>query len=147
MPYGLDGSEAGWRFPHCGFEVFDENKKPVQLGGIARCGNMSTLRKGDFVKLGTGDSINLNDNGYAGYWGLYQISTKPGTYWVRHYYKTSGGPVEGYFGDERMLLELKKDEPEVEFELDPAIVELAAEIPKLTVYSEMVKVVIEPKAD
>ena len=147
LPRGLDGSEAGWRYPHCGFEVFDEHKKPIQLGGIARCGNMSTLSKGDFAKLGAGDSLNLSENGYAGYWGLYQISSKPGTYWIRHYYLTSGGPVEDYFGDERMLLELKKDEPDVEFELDPAIVKLAGEIPKVTVYSEMVKLVIEPKAD
>lgn len=135
---GLDGSEVGWRFPKCGFEIFDENKERIQPQPIGRCGNMSTLRVDDFVEVPDGGDMNLSENGYAGFSGLYQISQKPGTYWVRHYYHTSGGSVSDYFGDERMM-----ERPKV----DSAIRKLAEQVPKVSVYSEMVKVVIEEKTE
>ena len=132
----LDGSEVGWRFPKCGIEVFDENKEKVQLGGIARCGNMNTLRDGDFVELEPGETLTLAEN--AGFYAFYQLSQKPGTHWVRYSYATSSGGVEKYFGDERMMPGHK---------VDPALREMAARIPEISVMSEMVKVVVLPKEE
>ena len=132
----LDGSEVGWRFPKCGIEVFDENKEAVQLGGMARCGNMSMLQEGDFVELAPGETLVLAES--AGHFSFYQLSQKPGTYWVRYSYATSSGGVEKYYGDERMT---------EGFKVDWKLRELAERIPELSVKSNMVKVVVLPKEE
>ena len=138
LPRVLDGSEVGWRFPKCGIELYDENQEPILLQGIGRCGNMSTLRAEDFVRLSPNESFDLAQNGYAGFAAFHQISQKPGTYWIRYYYQTSGGAVEDYYGDERMM-----EVPEV----DAEIRKLASRVPKVSVYSNMQKLVIEEIAN
>ena len=47
----LDGSDCGWRYPHCSFEIATPYGRPRWPG---RCGNTNPLREKDFVKVSPG---------------------------------------------------------------------------------------------
>ena len=101
----LDGSDVGWRFPKCGFELLDTAGKPVpQKQPMGRCGNMNKLKTTDFVKVAAGAEFNPFGQGFFGSWQLYRFKQlPPGTYIFRFYYQTSTKGVQDYFGDERMM--------------------------------------------
>src|SRR5262245_6264823 len=42
----LDGSDLKWRYPFCYFELIGPDGKPPKTG-VARCGNMNTIREKD----------------------------------------------------------------------------------------------------
>jgi hypothetical protein len=130
----LDGSDVGWRYPKCGFELFDENKKPLSLGGIGRCGNMNPLRAEDFVQVGSGNRFNPYGKGFFSSHHLWQISNyRPGTYYLRFYYQTRGTGVKDFFGDERMMKNPRA----------PANIQaLAKQVPHLDLKSNFIKLTI-----
>ncbi len=130
----LDGSSVGWRYPKCQMQIFDENNEPVSINCIGRCGNMSVLRNGDFVRLAPGESMTVSPYGFEGFVGSHQLSQSPGTYWLQYRYATTDQGVEGYAGDERMMKNMT---------FSKKLTALAAEIPAVTVVSNRVKIVIQ----
>ena len=97
----LDGSDLGWRFPHCVFEV---DGPPGHRGpGIGRCGNTNALRAEDFVDLRAGESLNpfmrIDDYGFFGSSALdFTHFMVPGKYTVRFRYSTNSSKILEWVG-------------------------------------------------
>jgi hypothetical protein len=110
----LDGSDVGWRFPKCGFDLLDTEGKPIpQTKPMLRCGNMNPLKAEDFVKVPAGKTFSPTGSGFFGSWQLYRFQElPPGVYVLRFYYQTSTKGIDDYFGDERMFGQ-KVEKPEL----------------------------------
>lgn len=134
----LDGSDVGWRFPKCSFELLDTTGKPVpQKQPMSRCGNMNTLKTTDFVKVAAGTEFNPIGKGFFGSWQLYRFEQlPPGTYILRFYYQTSTKGVQDYFGDERMMGQ-KTVAPEIQ--------KLFESVPLIDIKSNDLQITVQPK--
>jgi hypothetical protein len=51
----LDGSFVHWRYPHYDLEIVDVNGVAVPRRPLARCGNVNSWKKRDFVSLAQGE--------------------------------------------------------------------------------------------
>ena len=134
----LDGSDVGWRFPKCGFELLDTAGEPVpQKQPMGRCGNMNTLETADFVKVAAGAEFNPFGQGFFGSWQLYRFKQlPPGTYILRFYYQTSTKGVQDYFGDERMMGQKT---------VSPEIQKLFEAVPLTDIKSNDLQITVQPK--
>jgi hypothetical protein len=135
----LDGSDVGWRYPKCGFEVLDSAGKPFPEKPMARCGNMNMLKTSDFVKVDAGGIFNPVGEGFFGSSQLFHFrSFPPGTYILRFFYRTSAKGVQEYFGDERMSGK-KGAAPEIQ--------KLYERVPQIDVKSNELRVTIQAKPE
>jgi len=97
----LDGSDLGWRYPHC---IFDVDGPPGHRGpGIGRCGNTNPLRVKDFVQLHAGESLNpfmrIDDYGFFSSGGLdFTHFMVPGKYQVSFRYSTNSSKILEWVG-------------------------------------------------
>jgi len=134
----LDGSDVGWRFPKCGFELLDSTGKPVpQKQPMGRCGNMNTLKITDFVRVAADTDFNPYGQGFFGSRQIYRFEQlPPGTYILRFYYQTSTNDVQDYFGDERMM------EKKITF---PKIQKLFEAVPLIDIKSNELKITVQSK--
>lgn len=134
----LDGSEVGWRFPKCGFELLDAAGKPVpQKRPMSRCGNMNALKTTDFAKVAEGAEFNPTGKGFFGSSQLYRFrQLPPGTYILRFYYQTSTKSAEDYSGD----LQRSRLKP-----VSPEIQELFEAVPLIDIKSNDLQITVQPK--
>jgi len=142
----LDGSDLKWRYPFCYFEVIGPDGQPAK-NGIARCGNMNTIREKDFVKVPRGGKFNpyqkIDDHGFFGTSLITPATFRAeGEYRIRFVYSTDRaepkfwlGDVNGHMGE--MLNAGATNEN---------VVKLLANVPKTTVSSNEITVsVVRPK--
>ncbi len=133
----LDGSDVGWRFPKCGFELLDTGGKVLPEKQSMRCGNMNTLKITDFAKVAAGAEFNPAGKGFFGSSQLYRFrELPPATYILRFYYQTSTKSVQDYFGDERRMGQ--KTVP-------PEIQKLFKAVPLIDIKSNDLQITVQPK--
>lgn len=133
----LDASCRKDRYPHCTFAVTGPDGKPAHGFG-AFCGNMNTLRVGDFVKVPAGGAFNpYGYEGSDGFAHAYQIFHRtfrePGEYRIRFTYSTksddirewAGDGKETVFGDTR-IADLFRQVPRIEVSSDEFILTVVA---------------------
>ena len=133
----LDGSDVGWRYPRCNFEVLDSSRKPVSLKPMGRCGNMNLLKASDFVKVTAGAKFDLGGRG--GYFSakLFRFQElPPGDYILKFNYQTSTKTVRDYFGDEKMMGKTKAS---------PEIQKLFESVPLVNLASNELRISVQPK--
>ena len=100
----LDGSEGGWRYPYCYFEVTGPDGKILGKLTHRQCGNMNGLREKDFMKVPPGSTFNpyqfIDDLGF-----FYSVRLNPvtfpttGEYHIRFVYSTKSGDIAEWAGD------------------------------------------------
>ena len=89
-----EGSEQGFRYPYCIFEVLDEKGVPVQDDYLA-CKTVDPVFKDGFVYLKPGQSVNLYKEGYR----LDKSKILPqGTYTVVVSYSTESQKESQWYG-------------------------------------------------
>ncbi|MDT7831674.1 hypothetical protein RQM59_04740 [Flavobacteriaceae bacterium S356] len=108
----LDASEVKWRSPYCYYKI--DKPKNVPSPMVGRCGNMNSLRVGDFKLVKPGESFNpyQSTKGYS-FFGSYEIQRKenfksPGTYKITFHYSTKSTKLDNYLGDGEENTKLKK---------------------------------------
>lgn len=142
----LDGSDLKWRYPLCYFEVIGPDGKPAK-NGVARCGNMNTIRENDFVKVPRGGKFNpyqkIDDHGFFGTSLMVPATFQAeGEYRIRYVYSTDNADAKCWLGDVRgSVAEMLNTGGTHE-----NVVRLLAQVPKTTVSSNEITVkVLRPK--
>jgi hypothetical protein len=97
----LDGSDMGWRYPKCGFEVFGPDGSPVVHEG-ALCDVTNGIGVVDFVKVPAEGSFDPLTEGFFIPYQLIRFPAEtPGIYTVRFYYSTATDDIQDYQGGQR----------------------------------------------
>ena len=126
----LDGSDIGWRFPHCTFEIVGPDGAPTESDNLRRCGNMNDLRHEEIVEVAPGASFDpyqkLDNYGFFEHWIFYSDPFKePGEYKLRFRYSTETDDDKAFMGDLRMM----------DGEYEPELAALVRGVPRLVVES------------
>ena len=142
----LDGSDLKWRYPLCYFEVIGPDGK-LAKNGVARCGNMNTIREKDFVKVPRGGKFNpyqqIDGHGFFGTSLMVPATFQAvGEYRIRYVYSTENADPKCWLGDVRgSVAEMLNAGGTHE-----NVVKLLAQVPKTTVSSNEITIkVVRPK--
>lgn len=133
----LDGSEAGMRYPHCGFEIRDSTGQLVEPR-YARCGNTNPLRPADFVRVAPRSVFDpYMEIDYGGFFGSYLLTlgrktfSKPGRYKLRFHYSSANPKLEDWLGDGKLGQDRGRDQK---------LTDLLRKVPKLDIESNELEV-------
>lgn len=129
----LDGSSERMRFPHCSFEVIGPDGKSA-TAQFTRCGFMNTLRVADFFTVQPGMSFDPHQNiDDYGFFSASQLSpdtfSVPGEYRIRYVYSTKSSSLKDWSGNDSVAGDAK-------------IVGMFAQVPKLDVRSNELKILV-----
>jgi hypothetical protein len=128
----LDGSEAGYRYPH--YRPAIQAPQPAPPPESDGCGNVAPLRLQDFRRLAPGEGFDPTDGrDGAAYQPLFAFANftpaHPGRYELRLTLSTASEKAEdwlgmlGYPGEEEVLARLK-DVPRLRVESNVAVIEV-----------------------
>lgn len=137
----LGGSGRKWRYPLCYFEVIGPDGTRVKPG-IARCGNMNSIRDKDFVKVPPGGKFDpyqkIDDRGFFGPLIIPSMFAAEGKYRIRFVYSTEKADPKYWLGD------VHGEAAEIFIAAGSAVnvVNLLATVPKTTVCSNEISVTV-----